>query len=153
METKDNECVKCGKYSGGATLCRECEKKAIAKLKRKKKGSKMKTLMLALVFLTQAAQAGTADHVESKFCLPSFQYGMVVTGKHGNQILVTQVLAGLSEMGVVELDTSKVTTNGIRLNILVRYKGTKLVTGADGFNHVVDFWVECHKMYPEAQPL
>lgn len=33
----DNKCAKCGAYSGGATLCRKCEKAAVKKTPKTKK--------------------------------------------------------------------------------------------------------------------
>lgn len=42
LTKEDFECAKCGVYSGGATLCRKCEKAALEELKKKllKKGKK-----------------------------------------------------------------------------------------------------------------
>lgn len=42
MWSDDNKCAKCGAYSGGATLCKRCEKEKVEKDKKKKKPKKVK---------------------------------------------------------------------------------------------------------------
>lgn len=40
MSNEDNKCAKCGAYSGGATLCRKCEKESLKKKPKPKKPRK-----------------------------------------------------------------------------------------------------------------
>jgi len=60
---KDNECAKCGKYSGGATLCNACQKAA---LKKPTKPVKPKATPKALIEATGAAIETQNAHEGSK---------------------------------------------------------------------------------------
>lgn len=150
------ECTECGQeIESSKKPTKACKCGARGKWKQVERETKMKKFMLVFtaLLLTSAvcrvcAHAGTKDYVKTEWCLPAFPYGMYIMAKNPekpSQFLIAQTGSGLNAKGVIQL-SGETHQKMERLNVLVQYIGSKIIKGADGFEHEMDSWKQCETM-------
>lgn len=138
----NNKCEKCDKYSGGATLCRACEKKAV-QAPKPKPGVKALLAVLAALSASPAAHAAYGD-MYPKNCYPgqALMYQVVANLGHGYYEIHGLNVAPQYVMAVFK-SKIKIDHPGSLLGGGLEMIGTKEVPMRNGFTRTVPVWTGC----------
>ncbi len=77
----DNECVKCGRYSGGGNLCMICEKAALKKNAKKVRKKKLSPVVSEMIGALEAAWSYLEENCLGQGSVQAKVYGALGRAK------------------------------------------------------------------------